>query len=614
MDQGGFWTELYIKRMEKRIQEVYEEAEKDIEQKMLEFNRKRNIKDKIKLRELREGKITQEEYNRWRAGQNFQGKQWLAKREQIAKVLYDSNVYASKIANEQRANVFAINANYQAYTLEHGAGINFGFGLYDSATVVNLIKNEPQVLPYYTPKKSKDITWNMRNITRQITQGVIQGESLDKIAKRLAKETGSRNMNSMLTNARTGMTMAQNAGRQYRLKEAEGMGIKVHKEWMATFDEVTRHAHRMLDGQKRPINKPFNIEGYNIMYPGDPTAHPSMIFNCRCTLVGDLDDYPSEYERYDNIDGKPVNQMTYAEWYDAKKGTVVSNVPARPKSEVIKSIMNSPTTAQMTTEQKVEFEKLLSNMSYEHLELYEVMTGFHKNNEYVNGEGWYSPVERRVKMNLSHTTWERNVGVSDIASWKTKFHEELHQLDHILGITQGYGTYSDISKGERDAWGVATPIGIRLKNAIQKDVLDFINVSIDYYNDEHGSKVSHIDSIDKPINGKVKSAFFEYLELVYGDSRSKASISAFTDAVGLSTRGRLNPYDNGYWGHTKKYNKETGINGTTSECLAEIGSHIMRSDEESLVVLRDVMPTSVAEYESVIHEIAQYVKTHKIHY
>ena len=320
MDQGGIWTEMYTKRMELRIREVYEEAEKDIEQKMMDFNRRRNIKDKIHLKDVREGKWTQEQYNRWRAGQNFQGKQWLHKREQIAQVLHDANKIASKMINEEKANVFMANANYQAYALEHGAGINFGFGLYDSATVVNLIKNDPQVLPYYTPKKSKDMSWNMHNITRQITQGIIQGEDIYAIAKRLARETGSRNMNSMLTNARTGMTMAQNAGRQKRLAEAEKMGIKLHKQWMATFDGHTRYNHRMLDGQKRPVDKPFEIEGYKIMFPGDPTAHPSMTYNCRCTLVGDLDSYPSAYERYDNIDGKPVSQMTYQEWENAKKG------------------------------------------------------------------------------------------------------------------------------------------------------------------------------------------------------------------------------------------------------------------------------------------------------
>lgn len=318
MDRGGLWTEMYISRMEVRIKEVYAEAEKDIEAKMQDFLEKYKAKEAIHLQELKDGKITQEQFDSWKQGQIFQGKQWRAKKEQIAGVLHDSNNIAAKIANEQKANVFAANANYQAYTLEHGAGIDFGFGIYDSATVVNLIKNQPQVLPFYTPKKGKDMTWNMQNITRQVTQGIIQGESLDKIAKRIARETGSRNMNSMLTNARTGMTMAQNAGRQMRLKEAQDKGLKVHKEWMATMDAHTRWQHADLDGQKKKLDEPFEIGGYSIMYPGDPMAHPSLVFNCRCTLVGDLDDYPSKYERYDNIEGRPVKEMTYREWEKAK--------------------------------------------------------------------------------------------------------------------------------------------------------------------------------------------------------------------------------------------------------------------------------------------------------
>lgn len=318
MDQGGRWTQYYVNRFAERIKDVYEEAEKDIEAKLQDFLKKYEAKEAIYSKQVAEGKITQEDFDSWKKGQVFQGKQWTAKKEQIAETLHDANVVSARILNGQKGNVFAINANYQAYLLEHGAGINFGFGLYDSATVVNLIQHDPQVLPFYTPKKNPDISWNMKGITRQVTLGIIEGESLDKIAKRISKETGSHNMNSMLTNARTGMTMAQNSGRQTRLREAERLGIKVHKEWLATLDGRTRWSHADLDGQKRPIDRPFEIDGMKIMYPGDPTAHPSLVYNCRCTLVGDLDDYPSEYERYDNIDGKPIKNMTYREWEKAK--------------------------------------------------------------------------------------------------------------------------------------------------------------------------------------------------------------------------------------------------------------------------------------------------------
>lgn len=613
-DSGGIWTDMYIARLERRIKETYEEAQRDIEEKMEEFKRKHRAKDSILRGKLKDGKITQSEYNDWLQGQMFQGQQWIDKKNQIIGVISNANKIATKISNEQRGNVFVENSNYQAYLLEHGAGVNFGFGLYDSSSVAKLIRNwNGQILPMWKVDEPKDYQWNTRVVNNAITQGIIQGESLDKIANRLTDGLVTRNRNKMLTFARTGMTQAQNAGRLERLDEAEKMKIKVHKEWMATLDERTRTTHQRLDGQKVPINKPFRVDGYTIDYPGDPTAHPAMVYNCRCTLVGDLDDYPSEYERYDNINGKPIANMTYDEWKAAKSGEP-KPAPATPRSSIINVIMSSPTTAQMTDAQKAEFEGILNGMSDEHLELYQIMTGFHGNSNYTDGPGWYAPSKRKVEMTLSDTVWERSIGRASTGAWKVKFHEELHQLDHIMGITQGYGKYSAITKGEDDIWGSSTPIGRRLMVAIRKDIVDFMNTAIGYYNSEHGSKVSPITDLDKPINSKAKDAFFEYLDLLYSSKEAKASISAFTDAVGLATRNRVSPYSNGYWGHTPSYNKERGINGAISEGLAEIGSHIMRNDKEILDMLRDVMPTSITEFESVISELAKYAKLNGIHY
>lgn len=318
MSVASVQREIYERRLERKIRETFEEAEKDIEEKMADFNRRYKIKEQTHLRDVAEGRWTQERYDAWLRGQVFQGEQWKAKKEQIQNTLYNANSIAVKMANEQKTNLFMVNANYQAYVLEHGAGVNFGFGLYDSATVERLIRADPQLLPMWKIDQPKDYMWNGHKVTNAIRQGIIQGERLDQIAKRLSEGLTTSNKNKMLTFARTGMTEAQNAGRLTRLKEAEGIGIKVHKEWMCTLDERTRWQHADLDGQKRPMDKPFEVDGYEIMYPGDPTAHPSMVYNCRCTMVGDLDDYPSEYERYDNIDGKPVKAMSYREWEKAK--------------------------------------------------------------------------------------------------------------------------------------------------------------------------------------------------------------------------------------------------------------------------------------------------------
>ena len=327
-DLGVTYTDAALEDIEKQLKSVYGAAYKDMLQKQKDFNAAYAKKEAKYQAQLSAGQITQDQFDAWKKGQVFQGEQWQAKKKQILDTLHSSNKIAAKIVNGQAVDVFAFNANYQSFNLEHGAGINFGFGLYDSASVTNLIKNDPKLLPEWKIDQPKDYAWNQKKLNRQINLGIIEGESLDKIANRLCDSLSTQNFNHMRTFARTAMTGAQNAGREISLQEAQDKGINVKKEWMCTLDGHTRTNHRLLDGQRRPLDKPFETGGMKIRYPGDPTAHPSMVYNCRCTMVGDLEDYPATYDRYDNIDGKPIKNMTYDEWVKAKSaGTNIDPIP-----------------------------------------------------------------------------------------------------------------------------------------------------------------------------------------------------------------------------------------------------------------------------------------------
>ena len=364
-DIGTRFTDKRQQELEKRLRCIYSDAAKDIEAKMQDFNQRHKVKEAKYRQMLKDGKITQADFNDWMKGQVFQGNQWQAKKDQITETLYQSNQIAARMVRGETVGVFAHNANFMSYQLEHTAGVNFGFGIYDSATVTRLIKSQPNLLPKSRVKRSKDKQWNSRKLTEQVTQGIIQGESLDKIAKRMAQAVSAQDWKFMRTYAQTAMSGAQNGGRQLSLQNAYSMGIKVKKEWMATLDGHTRTEHRRLDGQKVNIYHPFQIDGYSIMYPGDPHAHPAMVYNCRCTLVGDLEDYPSEYERYDNIDGKPVKSMTYQEWYDAKKGLGASGVDAvqyERARKYIGDILGGAYGQAYSKEQLDNIDKLYSGM------------------------------------------------------------------------------------------------------------------------------------------------------------------------------------------------------------------------------------------------------------
>jgi SPP1 gp7 family putative phage head morphogenesis protein len=159
------------------------------------------------------------------------------------------------------------------------------------------------------------VSWNKQKLTSALTQGILQGESIPKIAKRF-RDVADMDYKQSIRTARTSMTSAQNGGRQDSFIRAKDMGINQKKQWLATIDDRTRHEHRLLDGQRVDIEEPFRVEGYEILYPADPSAEPEMVYNCRCTMVTMFDGYDKKITDFD-IDER-LGDMTYDEWKKSK--------------------------------------------------------------------------------------------------------------------------------------------------------------------------------------------------------------------------------------------------------------------------------------------------------
>ena len=94
----------------------------------------------------------------------------------------------------------------------------------------------------------------------------------------------------------------------------------MQKRWNSTLDYRTREMHRLLDQETAELDEPFEVEGYEIMYPGDPDADPEMVYHCRCKLTSALVKYPRRNAmRRDNVTGDVVPMQSYEEWYEGKK-------------------------------------------------------------------------------------------------------------------------------------------------------------------------------------------------------------------------------------------------------------------------------------------------------
>ena len=325
-------TDKILRDMEKRLDEVYKQAYKEARQTADDFMKSFREMDKKKRQQVKDGELDKAEYDRWRRTQVFQGNRYHQMADTLAADMTHTNQIAASVINGYLPEVYAVNHNYGTYEIEKGSRINTQYTMYDKQTVERLIRDNPDLLPRKAAVNvPKDQLWNKKHINSAITQGILQGEAIDKIAQRLAATVTDMSHTSAIRNARTMTTSAQNGGRIDSYKRAEGMGIKMLQVWMATLDDRTRHEHRQLDGQKRKVGEPFEVDGEKIFFPGDPAAEPALVYNCRCTLVGEVEGVDYNLSDVSQRDNK-LGDMTYEEWKEEKRKQDNAEPPA-PKPE-----------------------------------------------------------------------------------------------------------------------------------------------------------------------------------------------------------------------------------------------------------------------------------------
>ena len=330
-DLGHRLTDKKLAALERRIAKLYREAGKELQATIdayFEQFKQRDEEMKTLIGTVQNGKEwTEADYKQWRLNQIGRGERYQAMRDKVAHRVTDANAVAVSYTNDATPGIYSLNRNYSAYTIEQVAG-DVGFDLWDEQTVKRLMVEQPDLMPHYPPKRALkrgiDLAYGKKQITASVTSSILQGKSIKHMADDLQKRITTMSRDSAIRTARTAVTGAQNAGRMDSYAAAEKMGIKLRREWVATLDNRTRHAHAMLDGQQADIDKPFKVDGYEIMFPGDTSAPGYLVYNCRCTLVAALDgiDTSTAQRRARNADTgqtEVISNMSYAEWAGWKK-------------------------------------------------------------------------------------------------------------------------------------------------------------------------------------------------------------------------------------------------------------------------------------------------------
>lgn len=312
MDAGQRQVDKLLKSMERKIDKIYAQASKEVQAKLDDYMRRFKIKDEIKRKALKQGLITEAEYKQWRLGQIMIGKRWEGMETVLAQDMTNANRIAASMINDHTPDAYAIGSNYAAFEVEAGSMLNTSFTLYDRYTVERLVKENPKLLPKARVDIPKDLRWNKQKLNSVITQGVLQGENLDKVSRRLQSVT-DMNRSSAIRNARTMMTSAENGGRFNSYLRAEDLGISMEKQWLATLDGRTRHSHAAQDGEHVPIKEEFSN---GLMFPADPDGDPREVYNCRCTMiavVGETDPTVNSSEVYRD---SRLEGIDYEDWLE----------------------------------------------------------------------------------------------------------------------------------------------------------------------------------------------------------------------------------------------------------------------------------------------------------
>lgn len=291
------WTDGKLEEMEKRLRGIYSRAEKELGEAWKTYMTEASSKieklgeaygaakatgnaDAIRAAGIAVSKAKQE--------RTILNARYQALTKDLAQSITKVNQTAAAYINGQLPQIYSVNYNEVARVANKAMKARFSgrvsFELVDAGTIKRLSTVEENLLPYKYVNGKKDVRWNIAKINSEVTQGILQGESIPNISKRLTNVL-DMNKTSAIRNARTTVTSAQNKGRVDMMHDAAEKGVIMKKGWSAAKDHRTRISHAELDGEFVGMDDPFSN---GLMYPGDPDGEPEEVYNCRCALVYDV--------------------------------------------------------------------------------------------------------------------------------------------------------------------------------------------------------------------------------------------------------------------------------------------------------------------------------------
>lgn len=205
-----------------------------------------------------------------------------------------------------------------AYAIEAGGGpgavVSINWGRLAPEAIMASVQNPISGLTL-SERLASNRSMIITKIRQEVTQGLIQGESYPKMARRI-KKTLDGDATKAMRVVRTEGHRNQQAGRLECIERAETRGVDLERVWSSTVDDRTRDDHQDMDGQVADKDGLFHFPS------GGTTPAPGMSgiaeqdINCRCVVRAQIKGFAPKVRR---IRGEgETAYRTFSDWKKAK--------------------------------------------------------------------------------------------------------------------------------------------------------------------------------------------------------------------------------------------------------------------------------------------------------
>lgn len=315
MDKGHVYADKILAEITDEMQPIFDEVGKKSIEKIRKHLKKFEKEIKKHEQMVEDGDMTEREFEQWMINRTTTGRQWNSVRNEISEDYHKATVKAMATAGAGLLMVYRYNKNFMGETIEKQVK------KYLNKSISIPRRKKPRRPNYILPKSpdpKKNRAWHRKKVESVIRKGMKKGHSVDKIARNLHEVTNMDRVSAYRA-TRTGVTSAENEARIDAMYEAEELGIKYEKIWMAVLDARTRTSHRVVNGERIPLDEYFSN---GLFRPADPDGEPAEVYNCRCTLGGSPEGVPMEIAEAPAGKGrlewqgeKPVSKP-YPRWRD----------------------------------------------------------------------------------------------------------------------------------------------------------------------------------------------------------------------------------------------------------------------------------------------------------